>query len=121
MKPVIHDSSVPYKERKTFKYMSNGKGEFKFDTIFYYTFKNFQKLLKYAFPKINKIRLFVTRGFTDGQYIYLLEKDHWYSKIGHKRMIQHELKHIEGKKHRWWVPDVMHPSFLFRWSDKVWE
>ena len=78
-------------------------------------------MLKNVFPKMSAIRRLLTRGFTDGTYIYTLNATHWYSKIGYDRMIRHEVGHIKKKgKHRWWIPDLMHPSWLFRWSDKVW-
>ena len=32
---------------------------------------------------------YFTRGITDGKYIYALEPDHLYSKIGHERLLLH--------------------------------
>lgn len=102
-------------ERETF-YEKDGE---KF-TLMYYTFKNFQKLLKKAFPDVSKIRRYFTRGFTDGKIIYLLSKRHWYARINHEYLILHEIGHIKGYKHRWYIPDIMHPFWLFRWSSFRW-
>jgi hypothetical protein len=113
--PLVYDTPVPYSKEETWQTDTDTRY-----TIYYYDFLNFQELMKYKFPKMSKIRRWLTRGFTDGEYIYALNSSHWYSKIGHDRLIRHEIGHIEGFKHRWWIPDVMHPSWLFRWSDKVW-
>ena len=115
--PLVHKTPVPYSREETWSkpYI---KEEY---TIYYYDFWNFQELMKYKFSNMNRVRRWLTRGFTDGTYIYALDTSHWYSKIGRERMLLHEIGHIEKwDKHRWWLPDLMHPSWLFRWSDKVW-
>ncbi|KKN76632.1 hypothetical protein LCGC14_0368290 [marine sediment metagenome] len=95
--------------------------EKRYYSIYYYTYKNLQKLLKEAFPDTNRWRRWLTRGWTDGRVIYALDKGNWYSKIGHNRLILHEIGHIEDwGDHRWLIPDLMHPSWLFRWSNRVW-
>lgn len=88
--------------------------------LYYYNFKKFQKLLKKVFPDINKIRRYMTRGFTDGEVIYLLSKDHWYSRIHHEFLILHEIGHIKGYEHKWYIPDIMNPTWFFRWSRYRW-
>ncbi len=113
--PIVYDISVPYKTTDVIKV------DEKEYTVFYYKFWNFQEVMKYVFPKMNRIKRLFTRGLTDDSFIYALEKDHWYSDIAHDRMLKHEVGHIENKGiHRWWVPDLMNPSWLFRWSDKIW-
>jgi hypothetical protein len=90
-------------------------------STFEYTFRNFQRLLKKVFPKMSWIRRLLTRGFTDGTFIYSLRSDHWYGRIGYSRMMKHEVAHIEKQgEHRWLVPDLMHPMWVFRWSGKIW-
>ncbi len=112
--PLVYDTPVPYSNTYVFT-------ELKDYTIYEYEFWNFQELMKYKFPKMNRVRRWLTRGFTDSTSIYVLESSNWYSKIGHDRMILHEIGHIEEwGDHRWLVPDLMHPTWLFRWSDKVW-
>ena len=121
MEAVVYNTPVPYSDTDTvYGYYTEG-----FDieeyTVFYYDFMNFQEVLKYTFPKMSRWRRWLTRGFTDGQFIYALNKSHLYSKIKHDRLLKHEVAHIEKKGvHRWWVPDLMHPTWLFRWSNKIW-
>jgi hypothetical protein len=112
---VLYDSKVPY--NNTFLWISGAESY----PVFEYSFENFQALLKQVFPKMNSFRRLLTRGFTDSTYIYTLNNKNWYAKIGYDRMMRHEVAHIKDEgDHRWWVPDLMHPSWLFRWSDKIW-
>lgn len=82
--------------------------------VFYYSFENFQKVLKEQFPNINVVRRLLTRAFTDGEVIYALDKFHWYSSIAHDKLLEHEVGHIKGEQHTW-KPTLMNPSWLFRW------
>lgn len=117
--PILYDVSVPYDSRT--QHPLHVEGKLKKYNLYYYNYLNFQQLMKEVFPKMNRVRRWFTRGFTDDTNIYLLNKGNWYSKIGHDRMILHEIGHIEEwGDHRWLVPDLMHPTWLFRWSDKVW-
>ena len=119
--PIVYETPVPYSKKVTWTTQFAGICKTKKYTVFYYDFYNFQELIKYVIPKMNKIRRLLTRAFTDGTYIYALNKDHWYSNIKHNRMLRHEVAHIQKLgKHRWYVPDLMNPTWLFRWSDKIW-
>lgn len=88
--------------------------------VFYYSFKNLQRLLnRHKNSSIFKrIRMFFTRGFTDGHHIYALHENHWYSKLWHNRLIKHEIGHIIGLKHTWNPFNIMNPTFALRWTDK---
>ncbi len=112
---ILYDAKVPY------FYSFNWREGIEDFMVFEYSFENFQKMLKNVFPKTSWIRRLLTRGFTDGTYIYTLDSGHWYAKIGYDRMMRHEVAHIKKRgKHYWWKPDLMHPSWLFRWSDEIW-
>lgn len=85
--------------------------------IYYYRFRNFQELMQKVFPNISRVRLFGTRSFTDGMYIYALDTKHWYSRIAHSKLLEHEVRHINGEKHTWY-PITMNPFWIFRWFDR---
>lgn len=50
------------------------------------------------------------RGYTIGNVIYIREGT-W---LGLERLVLHEIGHILGYKHTWWV-NLMHPSWIGRW------
>lgn len=86
-------------------------------TVYYYKFENLQTLMQKVFPNMSRLRLFGTRGFSDGKYIYALDPNHWYSKIFHTKLLEHEARHIEREKHTWY-PTTMNPFWIFRWFNR---
>jgi len=106
---VLYDAPVPYFDMETWRL-----GTKETYNIFHYKFDNFQKLLKHVFPKMSWVRRVLTRGFTDGIYIYVLNPKHWYGSIKYQTMVWHEIGHIKGEGHTW-KPTLMNPSWLFRW------
>ena len=103
---------INYRYNKVFGY--DGKQYM----LYYYFPKDFRRLWKEVFPKHSWLRRLLSRGFTDGHDIFLMDESCWYSRIGHDKLIVHEIAHIEKLHKHTWKPTIMNPMWIFRWTWK---
>ncbi|MHA2501799.1 MAG: hypothetical protein ACXAE3_02835 [Candidatus Kariarchaeaceae archaeon] len=81
--------------------------------VFELTPASFFRLLDRRFARYPEWRRRLTRGLTLSGLVFIKSG----TLVGKKRLILHEIGHIQGRKHTW-KPGLMHPSWLFRWTTR---
>jgi hypothetical protein len=86
------------------------KGQSKTTVVHYLENIAFDRIINEQFEERNKFRLKLTRGFTDGNEIFIREK----AIIGVTTLIKHEFGHLFNLKHTLF-PILMNPTWVLRW------